>query len=471
MSRLRKILKNTEHAPKQELWGNIESALDKIPFYKTTIFKISLSSVAIIGTALVAYLLMNNPRNNNIQLAKTDNHIIKEKAITTSVNANKAKPAESINTAVNQKPAAISNNVPLQSYYQPQSNTAFSVYNNKNVVPVNTVQNKQADNTNKQVAINNAQPIVKKDNANDVSPKQIIKEPKETSLNEPMQKVTPLYCSSIPDADKSNKQLIETSAPSSSSVTSKLKAASNLSLVLFAAPEISHSRYAGNSTSDINIDVKNRANADYIAFSQSYGAELKLDFNHWFIQSGINYSAIQSCSEYRTVPPPSDTLEYTLSNTTVIPAHDSAGHYIPPHYIYNWTSNKPTRSPGAVKKAISDLKVIQIPLLAGYSVSYHKLMFSISSGVSIGVPVSYTGEMIAIDNTGVCDISQLKPPLQKTTFDYLLRAGITYAYSMRYSIFIEPSYNYSLNSIFNKSYPLSQKFTTYGVRLGMLYKF
>ena len=234
---------------------------------------------------------------------------------------------------------------------------------------------------------------------------------------------------------------------------------------------MSRSRYAANSTSDINLDVKNRANADHIAFSQSYGAELKLDFNHWFIQSGLNYSAIQSCSEYRIVPPPSNTVEYTLSNTTVIPAHDSAGHYIPPRYIYTWTSNKPTSTPGAVKKAISELKVIQIPVLAGYNISYRKLMFSVSSGISIGLPVSYTGEMITIDNSSISDVSQLKPSVQKPALDYLLRAGITYAYSMRYSIFIEPSYSCSLNSIFTKSYPLRQKYTTYGVRLGMLYRF
>jgi hypothetical protein len=256
-------------------------------------------------------------------------------------------------------------------------------------------------------------------------------------------------------------------------VENKVKAEGNLSLALFAAPEMSHSRYAGNSTSDINLDIKNRAKSDYIASSQSYGAELKLDFNHWFIQTGVNYSAIQSCSEYRTNPAPSDTTEWTLSKVIFVPVHDTLGHLVPAHYVYTWTQSSlySPSSQSAVKKAITELKVIQIPVIAGYSVSYHKLMFSVSTGVSIGLPVSYTGEMIACDNTGVYDVSQLKPPLQKPDFDYLLRAGITYAYSMRYSIFAEPSFTYSLNSIFNKSYPLSQKYTIYGVRLGILYRF
>jgi hypothetical protein len=87
------------------------------------------------------------------------------------------------------------------------------------------------------------------------------------------------------------------------------------------------------------------------------------------------------------------------------------------------------------------------------------------------MPVSYKGEMLTIDNSSVYDISQVKPPLQKPDFDYLLRAGITYAYSVRYSFYAEPTFSYSLNSIFNKSYPLNQKYTTYGVRLGMLYRF
>ena len=117
------------------------------------------------------------------------------------------------------------------------------------------------------------------------------------------------------------------------------------------------------------------------------------------------------------------------------------------------------------------MKIIEVPLIAGYSISYHKLMFSVSTGVSVGIPVSYKGEMLTMDNTSVCDVSQVKPPLQKPDFDYILRAGITYAYSARYSFYAEPTLSYSLNSIFNKSYPLNQKYTIYGVRLGMLYRF
>ena len=55
---------------------------------------------------------------------------------------------------------------------------------------------------------NNVKSVAKNDKINEVVPKQIIKEPKEISIKEPMQKVIPLYCSSIPDEGMCNEQAI-----------------------------------------------------------------------------------------------------------------------------------------------------------------------------------------------------------------------------------------------------------------------
>lgn len=438
ISRLRKILKSTEHKPKQDVWENIETALNsslvRNPFYKTRIFKVSLTLLAITGTGLL-YLLMNSPRNNNIQLAKSGDRINEEKSITRLIHENINKPVENINYHINNKSSDIRNNEPLlinkPGNISAKGNTVVSV------------------------------------NANYDVTKQVIEEPKETSIKDQMQKIQPLYCSSISVVGLSTEDLSYALVSGSS----KVRAEANLSIELFAAPEMSHSRYADNSINDINPDVKQRENADHIAFSQSYGIEMKVDFNHWFFQSGINYSAIQSSSMYKINSTTTDTIGWALSNTILVPKHDSAGLVIPTHYIYIWSPRISTSSQSTVKKVTSEMKIIQVPLIAGYSISYHKLMFSVSTGVSVGMPVSYKGEMLTIDNSSVCDISQVKPPLQKPDFDYLLRAGITYAYSVRYSIYAEPTFSYSLNSIFNKSYPLNQKYTTYGVRLGMLYRF
>ncbi|MGD0343008.1 MAG: hypothetical protein ABSA76_15005, partial [Bacteroidales bacterium] len=427
ISRLRKILKSTEHKPKQEVWENIETALNsslvRNPFYKTRIFKLSLSLFVIAGAGLL-YLFMNSSRNNNIQLAKSGKYINEKESITRLIHKNTNKPVENINSYINNKSSVIPTNEPLQTN-KPDNISA-------------------KDNT---VIYNNNYNVTK----------QFIIDTKEATINEQMQRIQSLNCSSISVSGLNGEDLSYASVLSSY----KVKAEANLSLELFAAPEWSHSRYAENSVNDIKLDVKERKDADHAAFSQSYGAELKVDFNHWFFQTGINYSAIQSSSLYKINSTTSDTSGWSLSNTILIPKHDSAGFVIPSHYIYVWSPHISKSSQSIVKKVISEMKIIEVPLIAGYSISYHKLMFSVSTGVSVGIPVSYKGEMLTMDNTSVCDVSQVKPPLQKPDFDYILRAGITYAYSARYSFYAEPTLSYSLNSIFNKSYPLNQKYTIY----------
>jgi hypothetical protein len=465
MSRLRKILKSTEHSPKQDIWSNIETALDKSlvrkPFYNSNLFRISLSSLIIGGTALV-FILMNNPFKNNIKLAKTNDRIINVKSIDPRIQGNYNKPDKEIFIQVNDLPATKNDRV------LPSAKPDAVFANVDEPVIPNNINNlkQQADK------INSVNDDIKNKDNNKVH--QIIDEPKETPINAEMQKIESRYCSYIDLPGITSGSIKDTASiplnPASTN-TPNIKAQAGFSLELFAAPEVSFTRYTDNPKNDINLDLNSRKNSDHAAFSRSYGAELKMDLHHWFFQSGINYSIIQSCSMYKSNTPGNDTTGWVLGSATLIPKHDSAEIIIPAHYIYTWVPRIGTTSQSDVKKAVSEIRFIQVPLIAGYGFSYRKFMFSVGSGISVGIPVSYRGEIVNADNSGLSELSQVNTTLRKPGFDYLLRAGITYVYSSRYSLFAQPSFSYSLNSIFTKANPVNQKYSIYGVRLGMLYRF
>jgi|GEM_PF-2254450 len=478
LSRMREILKNTEHTPKQELWANIETTLDrslvKPPFYSTRFFRISLSSFIIVSTAVLLFLFNNNS-STNTRHAQTDFRKVNDNSITASnyspeIKENKIAP-DAYATVNAQEGSAEEKAV--------SGNSEGKTNNNSDVVKSDNSKNSTLANNSENInTVAGIQTIAAQaKEANDVASTTDDKISKGQSEKLLLSGVQHLTCSSVPyifDNRLSNENKF---APGTISWgnTAQGMGEGNLSLEFSFTPEAAFNSFYNSTSNDYDLHMDLRNNAEYPGLSYTAGLEAKIDFRHWFFQSGINFSKNTTCAKYQYQYNKFDTLGWVLFDTCFVPQSiDSCGgdiDTIPAHFIYYWNPVTGNVTSSETKKAVAEIQYVQIPLLAGYSVSSKNFIYSIATGISIGIPVSVKGEVLSLDNSGLTEMSQLKSQLQKPVFSWLVRAGASYVVNSHYSISLQPSFRYTLNSLYDKTYPVRQKQSVFGVRFGLIYRF
>jgi hypothetical protein len=106
-----------------------------------------------------------------------------------------------------------------------------------------------------------------------------------------------------------------------------------------------------------------------------------------------------------------------------------------------------------------------IPVYLGYSGEYRKFKYEISSGISYNLSFLKAGQIIGINGYPV-NIAQ-ESDLFKTFGGVSLISGLKLFLPYKnYTFFIEPNLRYNLNSVSDKSYPLTQKYLNYGLKVG-----
>lgn len=106
-----------------------------------------------------------------------------------------------------------------------------------------------------------------------------------------------------------------------------------------------------------------------------------------------------------------------------------------------------------------------VPVYVGYSGKIKKLQYEFNSGISYNLLFLKTGQIIGINGYPV-DIAQEKD-LYKTYGGLSLISGLKLFIPYKnYTFFVEPNLRYNLNTVSEKSYPLSQKYLNYGFKVG-----
>lgn len=479
LNRMREILKNTEHAPKQELWSNIENALDKSlkrsPFYTSRFFRISLSSFIVVCTTVLLYLF-NNPFSNNSKFAQTDHRRLKCNDIITGIepinndNINNIVDSVTLSSASDQSVYTTGNNAENnvkkngQNFSNSASDKSKEILSGNNSSRTNVIvgleeRNLQTENLN--------------DNVNTSDNKISEKQNEEFILK----RIQSVICSSVPyyfEHKLSSDSMIIPGAINLGNLSQGM-GEGNVSLELSVAPEAAFSSLYNNTQSDYNLYMDIRRNAEYPGLSYTAGIEAKIDYRHWYFQSGIDLSKTVTCAKYKFQSTKFDTLGWVLFDTMFVQQTiDSSNGYadtIPAHFIYTWNPITGTINSVESKKAIAEIQYIQIPLLAGYSVSTKNFIYSFATGVSCGIPISVNGDILSTNNSGLTEMTQLKSQMRKPLFSLIIRAGASYVLNSRYSISLQPAFRYNLNSVFDRTYPVGTKQAVYGLRFGLIYRF
>lgn len=457
MTRLRRVLKNNEHKPKTDLWPAIESSLNRPVFWKT-FYHSAWVKFVIPSFIILTTLFFVSPYFN------TEQKLIYKGPLQRNVNT---KEINSENTDVR-------SNKQSESFANPDLTSANNAAENFTVTVENLNIPDYVDNTSSQIDENVTNVQVSENVMNNENNALTFQSDKTENVqpdNYNIGLVTPLSLLMIENIWASDYPLISrlNSNYSENISSDKGLGKGSFSLELSYAPEVSFMHLKKNS-GDYDIDLQKRKQAELISYSNTAGFEGKVDFRHWFFQTGLSYSTISTLSEYRYKYSGVDTLGWHLDTMFVYIWIDTLG-YFHDSLSYAWSAVTDTVSYENIMTPSYQLKYLQIPLIAGYSVSKGKFQYSVSGGVSLGIPLSVSGHMLEPDDYTISNVANQSLSLQKIVYNGVLRMGVNYFISPRYSVFAQPSIRYTLNSVFDKKYPVNQKYFTCGLRFGIAYRF
>jgi len=256
-------------------------------------------------------------------------------------------------------------------------------------------------------------------------------------------------------------------------------------LEVFAGPNIAFNQIKTNDNSLQNtIDL--RITNEKPKLSYHFGLNYKTYYKNWFVGIGINYHRIEDRASYQI---PYFEIDSAVSSYMIFSTsyHKTIVGYIQnpndPNSqvpIYQVTVQQDTST---VHKTYYDstqsfnttsftnsYSFIEIPLSIGREINYKNFVIDISGGVAwnrlIKTQVSIPNE----DGSLLISGDDLNKVLVKNTFNALFSLGVAYRMNEGSLLFIRPQLRYNMNSLFDKEYPISQKYLQIRMSLGMRIK-
>jgi len=192
-----------------------------------------------------------------------------------------------------------------------------------------------------------------------------------------------------------------------------------------------------------------------------------VSLKNYLIETGLNYEFRRTYAFYNMI--------YTRTDTSFLIGHDSIGfifNVIDSTYttIYqNHTDTSISRKGYKfLAKTDNTHKIVEIPIVFGYRVSFKKSTFLVKSGFIAGFPVGKTVKVNTIDGIYLDEIPY--PLLNKVHWSMLFMFEYNYCFFDRVNLMIAPAFRYPLNSIY-KDYPIQKKFYSWGLNMGLYYSF
>lgn len=222
-------------------------------------------------------------------------------------------------------------------------------------------------------------------------------------------------------------------------------------------------------TYDNYLDLRSDSEDNIIVMG--LGAEFSLSFNKIYLQSGLEYSVYGENVRYNFT---TNTLDlqnsYYSFDTTWVWIYDPPFYGEPHPIAIDSAWNAVYEKIDMTSMMKNRFQFIEIPLIAGFRTNKSKLNFEIGTGLSFGWLISCKGNLPDISLNSLTELDKTTPFLQKTTFNYILNAGIEYNLNESWGIILKPNYKQNLSSFFTKDYDISQKYYTFGVIMGIRIK-
>lgn len=202
------------------------------------------------------------------------------------------------------------------------------------------------------------------------------------------------------------------------------------------------------------------------AISVSTGLDVRFNIRKWHIQTGLGYSEYKQYRNYNNSFKALDSLSSYYQTDTIwgwIYDPPNVGEPIVLGYdttfipVYNTTNEGYNR-----------WSYIEVPLIAGYKFKTGRFSLDVGTGISCAFLINAEGNVPHLDEDNrFNNLSDLNDEMNKYLFNYILQVGASYHLTPQWSINFSPFYKQNLNSVFNKNYPIDQKFRSIGINFGL----
>ncbi len=237
------------------------------------------------------------------------------------------------------------------------------------------------------------------------------------------------------------------------------------SLNFYGGPAYCISSLSGNKPE--YIDLRNDNETNSTAFS--LGGDLRFHYKSFVVATGLGYSVYNQKRHYKkSYQEYSPEDSYYKYDTTWVWVYD------PPDFGRPIISGIDSSWTDVYKTVVIDnsgfnrLEYFEIPLTLGYRFDKNLFSVEINAGGSVGFFVysdfkapSFS-DYEEIDNVG---------QINKAMFNVIANASVFYHLNNKTSVFVSPYYKGNMNSIFRDSYPVNQKFKTFGLNFGVNFRF
>lgn len=236
-------------------------------------------------------------------------------------------------------------------------------------------------------------------------------------------------------------------------------------LEAYFSPDYTH-KYLESRSSDIMDKYKDeRLDSEYPVISYSAGFRVS-----WM--SGLAYG-IKSGLEFAQI---NEQFDYTDPNSTISKTFITIDTIFHPNgSIEVYTDTSTITIKGETLYSIYNrFTSLNIPVLLSYEWNFDHFFIALTAGVEMNLLFAQKGQMLDENlyaqefTTG--NINSYRPFKDNLSLSYVANIGLYYPINKNLDAIIEPHFKIDGSSITKNSYPLTQKFATGGLRLGLRYR-
>ncbi len=121
---------------------------------------------------------------------------------------------------------------------------------------------------------------------------------------------------------------------------------------------------------------------------------------------------------------------------------------------------------------INKYSYLELPLTVGYGIKFNKLTLRPTVGAVLGFMINAKGKGIsALDKNVVYNLENSELPFMNIQVTAYVGLGLEYQIRNGLDLYVQPFYRRNLTSIYQSSAILQKRFTGFGARLGLTYRF
>ncbi len=221
---------------------------------------------------------------------------------------------------------------------------------------------------------------------------------------------------------------------------------------------------ANDPVYDSIVDPKNKQDKNQLDFS--VGGMLNYSIlPRLTISSGIIYSRYSEKYKFES----SQTIDksYPDSTTFIVTPPDSNGQGGKDTTIYFINSDVETKKYSSTK--IDRYTFLSIPITISYSI-LDKQKFAVSTTLGLKVNLLLNG-ITYIRNAANTALVEESSGYNKISISYMAAMGMEYKLNTKLSVLVQPAINFNMSSVFSKNSAISQKPYSYGLNVGLRYRF